>query len=452
MAKKSEQEAQGQERQSRKDILRARKQEGQKRKIRIAVAIVAGLILMVAVIAIVNELIIAPKQAIATVGGQEIPLGEWQDRVSFERAQLLSFLDEQSETLEMEMIQSFAQQYINALAAPNAELFAESVLDQMVDEAIIQQAAEARGITVSEADIDEEIGENFNYFGGDSPTPFPSPTETIEPTPSLTPIPTAVITDIVPTAVIPPTPTTGPTSTPPPTATPVSEEAFQQEFDDYLAGLGKYGVDTDLYREIIRAQLYRQYFSDVLAEENALPTRAEHASFYLLMFDNEADAETAFERISNNEDYLAEWNMIHSVPAGSETAEFPTALASEMLWQTEEALLPNFGAEASEAAFLLPLNVPSDVLVYEVDEGTNRYFLIMVNGREERDLAEAALEGAKSQLLTSFLEEQRLENTDISGRWRQRVPSQPLLDPAYLIQQPTVAAPLPEQPLPDTGQ
>ena len=41
----------------------------------------------------------------------------------------------------------------------------------MTEEALLRQEAEARGITVTDAELDEEIGSFFNYFDGELPTP-----------------------------------------------------------------------------------------------------------------------------------------------------------------------------------------------------------------------------------------------------------------------------------------
>ena len=65
-------------RQSRKDILRARKQEEQQRVIRIAAIIVGIILLLVLGVAVVNEFILTPNKSVATVSGQEISLKYWQ--------------------------------------------------------------------------------------------------------------------------------------------------------------------------------------------------------------------------------------------------------------------------------------------------------------------------------------------------------------------------------------
>ena len=192
MAKKKEQTPdEVAQRQSRKEILLARKQEQQMRRIRLGAYIVGGLLLLVLLVGLVNEFLIVPNRAVAVVNGEEISLSQWRDRVTYERAQRIVFLENQYEAFDgnVGIIQQFAGQSINDLL--DSEGLGQAVLNQMVDEVVIRQAAQERGISVSEADIDTYIGESFNYFNGESPTPFPTATATIMPTPSLTPIPTA---------------------------------------------------------------------------------------------------------------------------------------------------------------------------------------------------------------------------------------------------------------------
>ncbi len=88
MAKKKEKnELADDQRKSRKDELREQKQEEQVRQIRIAAIIVAVLLGVVLLVALVNELLIAPNREVATVNSESITIGEFQERVKVERAQ-----------------------------------------------------------------------------------------------------------------------------------------------------------------------------------------------------------------------------------------------------------------------------------------------------------------------------------------------------------------------------
>ena len=77
MAKKREEENTGSgrerlSRQSRKEILLARKQEQQMRQVRLGVYVVVGLLLLVLIVALVNEFFIVPNRAVAVVVGRGV--------------------------------------------------------------------------------------------------------------------------------------------------------------------------------------------------------------------------------------------------------------------------------------------------------------------------------------------------------------------------------------------
>ena len=428
MAKKKETVSTDDQRQSRKEVLMARKQAQQTRQIRIGVAVVGGLLLLVFLAAAINELFIAPNRPVAIVNGEEISLQAWQDRVKFERAQRIILLENQLEAFQgnVGVVQQFAGQAINELL--QSELLGQNALNQMIDEMVIRQSAEARGITVTDADVEEEIGQTFNYFGGDLPTPFPTATATVEPTPSITPIPTAVITEVVPTNTPFPTVTVGPTGTPAPTATPVSAESFQQELSDLIAQFEDLGVSEDQYREIVRTQIYRERLIELLAEESELSEEAEQVSFFVVQFETEEAANEAAGLVDAS-DYLSVWNEIRSMvpdPAAPATSQ-----ATEILWRTQDAVAASLGPEVAEAAFDLSIGEPSAVISRTADAVTTQYYLIQVSGREVRPLSAQELQTLELENLAAFIDTQLTGNLTLTEYDRGRTPTTPVLDPIF---------------------
>ncbi|MCA9916481.1 MAG: SurA N-terminal domain-containing protein [Anaerolineales bacterium] len=428
MAKKQDKTTLDAQRQSRKEVLLARKQAEQTRQLRLGVAIVGGLLLIIILAAAINELIVAPNRAVAVVNGEEISLSDWQDRVRFERAQRIILLENQLEAFQgnVGIVQQFAGQTISELLQP--EQLGQAALNQMIDEVVIRQAAEERGITVTDADVEKEIGQTFNFFDGELPTPLPTATETVQPTPSITPLPTAVITDVVPTNTPFPTPTLGPTNTPAPTATAVSAEAFQEEFGGFMTQFKDLGISEDLYREIVRTQLYRERLLEELAVEHDLSDSAEQASFFLLQFDTEEEANEAAAMIAQG-DYLAVWNEIRSLVPDAESTS--TGLASEVVWRTQDAVTTNYGLEVADAAFTEPVGQASDVIVRAVDASTNRYYIIQVSGREERPLSSSEYQTLQLEDLASFIDAQLTGNLTLTEYDRGRTPTNPVLDPLF---------------------
>lgn len=457
MAKKQNETEAQERRRSRKEILRERKQQRQTREIRLAVAGVVGLLLVVLVAAIIIEYVVRPNQEVATVNETTITLRDWQNRVRYQRAQFIIQLEDQLEAFQdLSLVQQFSQQQISLLQQPEA--LGELILEQMIDEELIRQQAALRGIEVTEEEVDARIGEQFNYFGGELPTPTATATATIEPTPSLTPIPTDVITETLPTNTPAPTPTTGPTATPPPSPTPVSEEAFQEAYGNQLDRLRGFGVNEETFRSAVRAQIYREKLADVLGED--LPSEAEMASIYTISSESE---ELASEIVAQVEDegFLATWNEIRSQPAvtAGDGEDEPRANAGEVLWRTQDQLEQQYGSNVAQAAFELPVGEPSGVLTQTVPtqdaEGAavdqTRYYVIQVSGREAREQAPAVIQNQKQQLVSEAITGLRqggAAQISIDPIWRSRVPTQPILDPAFLAPPPTQpAAPATQPPL-----
>ncbi len=431
MAKKSE-EIQDSQRQSRKEVLVARRQSRQSRTVRIIIGVVVGIIALVLVVAIINEYFIVPNRVVATVGEDEITLDEWQQRVRFQRAQFIISMEDQLEQFgDVGLVQQFSGQQMQLLQ--EGEELGRLVLEAMVDEIVVRQEAERRGITVSDAEIEQFIEEGFNYFDGGLPTPLPTGTATIMPTPSLTPIPTDVITDVLPTQTPFPTPTLGPTQTPAPTATPVSEESFNEQLQTRLDRFRGLGVNESIFRDTIEAQLYNQKLADALAEEQELQTEVDHVSSFVLSFSNEEDAQAGLAEIESD-DFLTVWNRIRSTPPEADAENPPTA--AELLWRTQEQFEGSYSAEIAQTVFSSELNTPTEILVVpSTTEGQpERYYIFMASGKELRTLPEATVTSLKNQLVADLVDQLRADDfVSISQFWRTRVPRQPILDAKFLV-------------------
>lgn len=424
------------QRQSRKEVLLARKEREQTGQIRLAVFGILGLIVAVILAALVSEFIIVPQQPVATVNGEDISLDDFRNRVKFQRAQFIINIEDQLEAFgDLGLVQQFSGQQL-VLLQDHDEL-GQIVLDQMINDLIIRQEAEERGITVTEADIEEALEGRFSYFEGESPTPQPTAMETIMPTPSLTPVPTEVITDVLPTNTPFPTPTLGPTGTPRPTATAVSLESFQESSQTELDRFRDMGVSEETYRSVIVAELYREKLQAALAEAGEIATEGEHISYFFISTESEEEANEALAQIESD-GFIETWNLIRSTPTDSEN---PTSTRSgERLWQTQEQLDGTFGTDVATAAFGLEVGDVSDVVARPgtTEEEPTTYYIMQVSGREVRDLSEATVNNAETQLLADLVQNVR-DNEDLdltSTVWRSRIPRTPVVDPSY-YEQPT---------------
>lgn len=225
---------------TRKETARRRRDAERNRRVLIGLGFVAALLLLIIAAGVVQELVIKPRQPVAVVNDARITTADYARRVRFAWYQ-----------------ESLQQQ------GQDPQTISLNVLDQMIDEQLLRQEAQKRGITVSADEIDRALEESFGY---QRYTPTPSPTPSVSPTPLPTP-----------------TPGGSPTPTPLPTATPVSLEAYQSQLKDYIARI-KTAADmseADLRAlvelDLLREKLYEDVTKDV-------PTTAEqvHARHILV--------------------------------------------------------------------------------------------------------------------------------------------------------------------------
>ncbi len=136
----------------RRKMLVERKQREEQRAV--LGILVPVLVLLVAFLAYgaYAELWREPRAPIARVEGETINAGRFQERIGWERVQLINSL-ESLRSLALSTDPSF----INNMAAQQRSGLAQSTVDQMIDEALIRQEAEARGISVTEREVRNHI-------------------------------------------------------------------------------------------------------------------------------------------------------------------------------------------------------------------------------------------------------------------------------------------------------
>ncbi len=174
------------------------------------------------------------NQPIVQLDEAQVNTHEFQYFVRLQRNQLLSQYVQYMQYQQYFGLDVSAQlnQIAAQLAPEGAEQIGQTVIDQLVNDLLIRQEAAARGITVSEEEIQARIESVFDYYPNGTPSPTVTPTEITFPTLSLeqqkivTLTSTATIeptldltTTATPTASATETPTTTPTETSTPTLT-----------------------------------------------------------------------------------------------------------------------------------------------------------------------------------------------------------------------------------------
>ena len=218
---------------SRKEHSRRRRDEDRNRWVLIGLAVVAGLVVLLIAAGVISELVIKPSQPVAMVANAKIGLRDYQKRVKFDWFQAGQVTDPQGTSLK--------------------------TLDTMVDDQLLREQAQQRGITVSDDEITETIEKSFGYLRV-PPTPAPSPTPDPQATPSKEP-----------------------TATPVPSPTPVSLESYEKAKKDYVTRLNTAtGMSEADFRKIVELDLLRKKLYDDVTKD--VPTTAEqvHARHILV--------------------------------------------------------------------------------------------------------------------------------------------------------------------------
>lgn len=324
-----------------KHLARVERERRQKKILLIATLTIAVIVVGVIGYGIVKEVVLKPYEAVAEVGSERITAREFQTYTSLARFDRMltynydSYISQNTNDF-MVMYQAYieAQQIQSELSAENADGFASSVLDDMMDNILIAQAAPELGVSITDAQVDQEFGTMFGYLPNGTPTPSntqiavstptasnlqltlvgptvtPQPTATVEPTATLDPAVTPTET-ITPTATVTALPTFTVTPTlsgsPTPTYTPTTytAELFATNVTSfYDTQLSQYNITTEDYRDYIRTSILQRAVFDVVTAD--VPTSAEQVWARHILVPSQEEALVIYDRLQNGED----WNSI----------------------------------------------------------------------------------------------------------------------------------------------
>lgn len=352
---------------------------------------------------LVVEKIIKAREAVATVDDMPIATAEFQARVRFMRMQMqdeFHYWSLQQQSLDptdpdaqfyLEYIQGNLRDLQGQLSPENALVIGEQTLDQLIQEELVRQEAERRGITVTPEEVQGQVEAYFGY-DPNPVTPTPAPTST----PALTP-----------TEVLTPTPTTVPL----PTATPMTEEDFQRLYDTYLQSLKSQDISEQQYRSWVEASLLIEKVQEQMNVE--VPTTADQVKLRLLNVDDEDLANELAARLDAEEDFQV---LVDELEADEESAGRGTELA----WFPRSMLENYLGAELADLAFTLEIGERSQPVLGE--DGTG-YTIIVVVGHEEHELDQFLREQMGKDRFQEWLEAQQVLVE--RGTYRDRVPTKP---------------------------
>jgi parvulin-like peptidyl-prolyl isomerase len=369
---------------------------------------------------------------VAEVNGVKITTADWQERVRFARVNLYNQLSTLAfyQQFGMDVTQQ-QQQIMTTLQLP--ELMGQQVLDEMVDEVLIRQEAEKRGITVTTEEVDELIQEAFNFFPNGTATPTITPTELVVEHPTLnseqltlypstsTPTPfltaTAELTStpdqsVTATATFtpaPPTPTFVPQS-PTATSTPYTLEGFEQQYDDSLDDFKNYNIGEKTLRTVYEIDILRNKLREELAKD--LPHTETQVLVRHILVADEATAQLVYDQLQAGQDFAKLAADFSQDPGSSSNGGYYD-------WAPASNYVPEF----RDATLTQEIGVIGQPVKTEFG-----YHVIQVIGRAELPVTDSQFEQKKQTNLEDWLTTAR-ESADIQtfDIWKTRVPTEPVL-------------------------
>lgn len=442
-----------------KHLAREQREAKQTRLVIIGTIIVGVVILGLVIYGSINQFFIRPNITVAEVGETEINVREFEARVKYTRVQMLNQAYQYFTYYQQfgQFGQSFletSQQIVRELLDPTA--LGRDVLDGMIDNIIIREEAEERGITASEEEIDDAIQAAFGFFPNGTPTPTTTvtiqstptysetmlslvtltstPTETGTPTetPEVTPTPseetnteddeTLVSSESEPgetsegeatQELETPTPELSPTITLTPTITstptPYTTEVFGQNLDDFDNVYGDYNFDLNDLRNLFEVQILREKLLEEVTEDLE-PIKEEVWARHILV-ETEEEALEILNELEEGGDFAL-------LAAKHSTDESNKDSGGDLGWFDMETMVDEF----TEVAFNLEVGEISEPV--ETQFG---YHIIQVLGKRESQVLPDEFQADKEDAFESWLTQQRNQREDIViyDTWEEYVPTEP---------------------------
>ena len=423
-----------------KHVARLQREQQQSRMILYAFVGILAAVVLLLVYGYLDINYFQLQKPVAKVGDTEILASQFEPRVRMQRQQILAQYNQYAQYGQLFGMDVQTQLTQLETQLNSTETIGQSVLDQMINEQLIRLEAAKRGITVSDAELNEAKQSSFAFFPNGSPTPTVTPTEvTLPEVPAeaykivtKTPLPTATLEftltpevttgtveatataqpSATPTATLEPIPTAtqGPTATASPTATPYTLEGFNTQFSDAQERMQKLGLKEKDYLEFFDLQvLERKLLDDLTAE---LPRVEKQVWARHILVADEATALTVIERLNNGEDFAVLAKELSTDTGSAQNG-------GDLGWFGSGAMV----AEFETAAFAL--EKPGDYTTTPVASDFG-FHIIQLIAKQDRPLTAEQYDAAKnkvfSEWLTAAREEYGVETFDI---WKQHVPTEP---------------------------
>jgi parvulin-like peptidyl-prolyl isomerase len=314
---------------------------------------------------------------VAMVGGDPVPTTLFQQRVRLARwttaQQLLQVMQTYGPDALTDPGSPYNGQYKNL--SDNAT-FAQQVLDSLITVKLVQHEAAARGITVTDDDVQNQINAFFGYAPNATPQP-PQPGET--PQPPLNPTEMA--------------------------------QAFQEERDNYfgqagdIARMGQADVIATFAEQALQIKVYEALTKNV-------PTQGQQVKVRHILVDSLEKANALLAQIQGGASF-ADVAKANSQDATS------AVNGGDLGWSPHGVYFPEFEDaiwKVTPGTLIGPIKTPVG------------FHLILVEGREVRPLTEADLIRERDAVYRQWLQQARDKaNVQIVDNWQALIPAEPTL-------------------------
>ena len=435
---------------SKKHLARKQREEKQTRLVLIIAIVIGVLIIGLVGYGLVDQLIVRPASTVASVGDVKITAKDFESQVQYARVQMLYQMQNYYQYYQI-FGSDYGSSYLSAAQNLAYQLFAaeslgESILNDMIDEVLIREAAEELGVSVSKEEVDEAVYAAFGFYPDGTPAPtntatvvatptyshemltlVPStstPTATEEPTatPEVTETPSEAADDETvddssgeevseeetPTAEVSPTITLTPT--------PFTTEVFAQDVVDFNDNFKLYNYTYDDLWKVYETDLLRQKLTALLTADME-PVHEEAWARHILVETIE-EAQSLIEELDEG----ADWNQL-ALKHSTDTSNNENG--GDLGWFSYGDMIEEFSA----AAFSMEVGEISS----EPVETYYGYHIIQLVGKREVQTDEADFLAEKEAAFVEWLSERREARDDIIivENWADYVADTPALPAQY---------------------
>jgi parvulin-like peptidyl-prolyl isomerase len=327
-------------------------------------------VFVLVVLGVTQEKILQPRAPVAIVNGDEISTKEYQGRIRFEQAGLLTEYQNYEQAIQLfadneELLENYrTQQQRIAEQLSDTQALADNTIETLVIETLIRTEANERGISVSEGETRELIAEAFGFI--ENPSTETSAADTGNPSDIET------------------------ESTPVPTATVYTRDAFESDYAAYLEQIDSFDITEEDLLSRVEAQLYRDRLIETFSEE--VPRVQEQVNARHILVNEEAIALAVLEDLEAGET----WEEL--------ALEFSEDLSNkeqggDLGWFTRGIMIPEF-EEAAYAAEIGEIVGPVQTAF--------GWHIIQVIDKELRQVEESAYNRLLAMAFESWLEAARV--------------------------------------------